>query len=131
MAIEFSKAWSRRKNGKVLVSPAAPTRTKTLHRGISVFKEQSQARALGQPVLFQRLKATRELSAPPGTGFSIITRELDTSWWIQVCRQLMRARARRATRRGFPSHLSPIGTTVNWAEKQKEPEQALCLFRLY
>src|SRR5271165_1449800 len=88
MAIEFSKAWSRRKNGKVLVSPAAaPTRTKTLRKDISVFKEQSQARALGQPVLFQRLKVARELSAPPGTGFSIITRELDASWWIQVRRQ--------------------------------------------
>jgi len=58
-----------------------------LAQGISIFKEQSQARALGQPVSFQRLKAARELSAPPGTGFSIITRELDASWWIQVRRQ--------------------------------------------
>jgi hypothetical protein len=85
-----------RKNGKVLVSPAAaPTRTKTLRKGISVFKEQSQARALGQPVSLERLKVTGELSAPPGTGFSTMTRELDTSWWIQVFRQ-PRARASSA-----------------------------------
>jgi len=35
------------------VSPAAaPARTKTLRKGISVVKDQSQAWALGQPVLF-------------------------------------------------------------------------------
>ena len=79
MAIESSKAGSKRKNGKVLVSPAAaPTRTKTLRKGISDFKEQSQARALGQPVLLERLTGDARAQRVTGYGFSIIACELDT-----------------------------------------------------
>src|SRR5271165_1813779 len=119
-AIEFSRAWSRRKNGKVLVSPAVPTRTKTLHKGISVFKEQSQARALGQPVLFQRLKATRELSAPPVPGSPSPRVSSTRHGGFRSAVGLMRARAQRATKRGFPSHLLPTGTTVKTGPKNKK-----------
>ncbi len=67
---------------------AAPARTKTLRRGISVVKERSRAWALGQPVLFKRPTGTRELSAWGGASrFSSSARELDTGGWIQVCRQ--------------------------------------------